>query len=300
MSGRRILGTLVIVAVAVALPVGASAMQEGRPAIFVTSLADTVALDGKCTLREAIQNHNAMSIPNADCKRGHAENLIKFPIAGTIFLTSELPVVQGTMKIEADDRITLDGSSQYRIIESTGRTHLILAEVTLTHGNASGDGGAVFMPDGRLELHHATLSYNTASGNGGAVYATGGRTSMFHSTFDHNTAVDGGGMAGQDITMLDTSFTNNHASEFGGGLQGFGLTMTDSTVSNNSAGTGFGGVLAGGNGVISHTLIEDNTAQQFAGIGIQEADGTQFTLHEDTIRNNNGQCNGAGLATAFY
>jgi parallel beta-helix repeat protein len=76
--------------------------------ITVTSTADTIALDGKITLREAITAANT-NLPSGDAPKGDAGlDVINFNIPGggvqTIILTSDLPPI--------GDPITLDGTSQ--------------------------------------------------------------------------------------------------------------------------------------------------------------------------------------------
>jgi len=55
-----------LAAITAALALGAGAASAG-PALVVNSLIDTTAVDGLCTLREAVENHNAMTsrIPTA-------------------------------------------------------------------------------------------------------------------------------------------------------------------------------------------------------------------------------------------
>ena len=59
--------------------------------LTVNSLADTVAIDGNCTLREAIQNANNDAATNADCAAGSGADTITFSVSGTITLGSILP-----------------------------------------------------------------------------------------------------------------------------------------------------------------------------------------------------------------
>ncbi|NJO18217.1 MAG: CSLREA domain-containing protein [Thioploca sp.] len=58
--------------------------------ITVNSTADTIADDGWCTLREAIENANNNNATHVDCVAGRGDDVIYFAINGVIKLKSEL------------------------------------------------------------------------------------------------------------------------------------------------------------------------------------------------------------------
>ncbi|MCB0121648.1 MAG: CSLREA domain-containing protein, partial [Caldilineaceae bacterium] len=81
---------------------------QARPAyaagITVDSAADTVATDGACTLREAINNANAdADTTSGDCAAGAGDDTITFGVSGTI--------VSGAPQyiIENNGKLTIDG-----------------------------------------------------------------------------------------------------------------------------------------------------------------------------------------------
>ena len=185
---------------AAALSLGAGSASAGK-ALVVTTLSDTTAADGLCTLREATENHNAQDQSNPDCGKGNKKDTITFGVSGKIFLTSELPAIEGTLTIDGANVITIDGSGADRIMETNGSTVLTLRNVTLAHGNTGGDGGGLFNL-GTATLDHTTFSNNTASGNGGGVYSPAGSLKILDSGFDHNSAgVNMGGVGGQNATV---------------------------------------------------------------------------------------------------
>ncbi len=117
----KILSALLIVLLAVvALPV-----TPARAATLeVTSIVDAVAVNGICTLREAIVNANNDAATNADCLAGTGNDTITFNIAiasPTITLGSVLPAITD------GDGLTIDGTN----LNAAG------GEVTLSGAGAS-------------------------------------------------------------------------------------------------------------------------------------------------------------------
>jgi CSLREA domain-containing protein len=297
----RIVAGLAAIGAAAALPLGAGAApaRSLSSTITVNSLADTVAANGLCTLREAIQNHNAKSQANADCAKGQSNNFIVFSVGGTIALAGELPAVQRKLTIDGGGAITIDGGSATRIMETADDANLRLRNVTLAHGAATGDGGGVLNANATLTLQNTVFSHNTATGFGGGVYSPGGSTKVISSVFDHNSAASAGGLGGIDVTIRDSVFNVNHASQYGGGLYTFILSMTDSVVVSNTADVAFGGLATGGRGKIEDSTVAFNTAPQGAGVTIQQAGATRFRLNTDVIIGNQAGCPGGGLVTFF-
>jgi hypothetical protein len=85
-----------------------------------------------------------------------------FSVSGTITLGSSLPAIQNEAEIDgagnfrlghaaAVSGITIDGANSFRIMTVNQNATLVLTQITLTHGNVAGDGGAIVnnacMPD---------------------------------------------------------------------------------------------------------------------------------------------------------
>src|SRR3954470_17174536 len=96
----------------------------------VDSLADTVALDGQCTLREAVMNHNAVSQVNPDCPKGKKNDRIAFSVAGSVVLGSELPALKWSLTITGGS-LTIDGGGVDRIMETTDGAKVVLQSIAL-------------------------------------------------------------------------------------------------------------------------------------------------------------------------
>lgn len=298
MRVRGLAGLLVAGFAAVFLvPFGASASSF---TITVDSLSDTVAVDGHCILREAIENHNAQGRPNVDCRKGHGTDRINFSLGGTIGLVGELPAVQRKLLIYGGSAVVVDGNATSRILETTDGANLTLANISLTNGSASGDGGALLNDaDAKVRLDHVAVTDSTATGSGGGVYSPAGRMTIKSSVFDGNSAVNAGGLGGLDLKISDSTFNDNDASQYGGAMYTFAISMTDSVVSNNTAGAGFGGLAAGGPGLLRRVVITGNSAPAAGGGGIQAAGGTRFVADAITVDDNTAACFGGGLVTFF-
>src|SRR5262249_5812513 len=74
--------------------------------------------EGKCTLREAINNANADGdTSNGDCTAGDGYDTITFQISGTITLSSVLPTITTGMTIDATlGNVTLDATQSFAIL----------------------------------------------------------------------------------------------------------------------------------------------------------------------------------------
>src|SRR2546426_294803 len=80
--------------------------------IVVNSLADTIANDGVCTLREAIDNANSNAATHADCTAGKGgANTITFSVSGTITLGSTLPTITSVLTLDGTGTdLSIDGN----------------------------------------------------------------------------------------------------------------------------------------------------------------------------------------------
>ena len=107
------------------------------------------------------------------------------------------------------------------------------------HGAAiSNDGGGVVTVD------QSTFSKNRSAGNGGGIYNGTGQVTITDSTFSENAAKDGGAIAsGGDLTVLDSVLSKNDADDWGGGVLNFNLggatiRRAPSARTRHSAGAG--------------------------------------------------------------
>jgi CSLREA domain-containing protein len=103
----------IILSLGVAMITPASAAATA-PSVTVTTLLDTnTAGDGKCSLREAVNNINTQSEKTmGDCATGVGTTNIDFSVSGTITLSMGVITLGGaeaSVEIEGGNTITLDG-----------------------------------------------------------------------------------------------------------------------------------------------------------------------------------------------
>ncbi|CAG1769616.1 partial putative outer membrane protein PmpB, partial [uncultured bacterium] len=194
-------------------------LAQAKPDAIITvnTLVDTVANDGVCSLREAIQSANA-GMPIGNCASGAGLDTIVITATGTIVLGSDLPaLVQDVVIVgPGPESLTISGNNAVRVISVTTGINVNLSEVTLANGNA-------------------------ASENGGAIYNRGTLT-ISHVTLVNNTAHLGGGISNLgSLNMTSTAVYNNSSSNVGGGIYNIGtLTVTNSALYSNTASNGGG------------------------------------------------------------
>jgi hypothetical protein len=279
--------------VALAAGAGAGAAVLIAPAaqaatFTVTNLSDD---DTDGTLRQTITNANAAA--------GDDTVVFQSGLSGTITLDparGDIPITDDGLEVQGPgpDGITISGANQSRIFDLYGfngqAEEVIVSGLTLSDGNADGDGGAI--KDGptsnpglpaQLTIDNAVLTGNTAS-DGGAVAVNG--------------SVDG-----TSLTITDSQITHNRASLSGGGLyaQKADLVVEGSTVSGNHAGfDGGGAYFAGKDGIGAGVTIESSTLSGNDANGRGGGGLTAFRwdapllIEDSTISGNSGRTVGGG------
>ncbi len=140
------------------------------------------------------------------------------------------------------------------------------------NGNDKG-GGAITSNAKSLTIINDTFINNyafrdTAStkGYGGAIYllSTADYTLIEDSTFDKNSAVNGGAIysEGKTTSIINCTFTNDHANKNGGAIHSSGenITIINSSFERNDAIYQGGAIDAEGNVVITNCNFTGNTA----------------------------------------
>lgn len=288
----------------------------------VDTFDDTVASDGFCSLREAIQEANNGG--NTDCagSPSAADDTITFSVSGTITLGSTLPAIAsastaGKLTIDGSRSIAISGDNNgdntgdVRVMVVNSGADLILQGVTITLGYDGGYGGGVYIhAGGRLTVNDSVFSYNrTANYGGGAYISPGGALTVNDSTFSNNTGISYGAGAGiynngGTLTVTNSIFSKNNAAREGGGIvnvAGGTLTVTGSTFSENSAGAfSSGGAIlsnsySGANTVmITNSTFISNSAPYASGGGIAFVNGGTLTVSDSTFSGNSA-ISGGGI-----
>ncbi|MEX0865980.1 MAG: choice-of-anchor Q domain-containing protein, partial [Pirellulales bacterium] len=286
-----------------AVTVGAPQPGVGDPELLVvTTLDDTVALDGFVSLREAILAINSNTTVG-DAVAGPSTNTIQFAVGlfdspGVIELTGGELRITDEVSILGPGRslLTIDAGFDSRVFRVKDFTDSVIdvsiSGLTLANGRQPDAGGAIFntenltLDDVRLlDSDHGSLPGVT---RGGAIY-TVGDLAISNSTIAGNSAMFGGGIfvdSGAVVTIVNSTISGNEATRDGGGIyvRNGSVSLTNSTISGNTAALAGGGIYQTSvNMVLTNVTVAFNEANQ--GGGIYSDFGTVTALN--TIISNN-------------
>ena len=270
---------------------------ELRNTLTVTTLDDELdagPIDpADLSLREAIAEANADSVDVIDFDPSLAD--------GTLSLTlGELAVSTPSLLIQGSDQ-TIDGQGNSRIFGVTGTGDVALSHLSLTDGQATGNGGAIdSQTTGTLTVNSSQITGNTASGSGGGISVTGtGNLTIQDSRLLANSSQQSGGAVGVDgsgnLGIAASDLSGNSASSRGGGLFAASnhTIISNSKFTGNNANFNGGGVhFLNGNASISDSRISGNTGNDGGGV---ESYYTNLTVSQSTISRNTATEDGGGI-----
>jgi CSLREA domain-containing protein/uncharacterized repeat protein (TIGR01451 family) len=267
----------------------------------------------ECTLREAIALANATLAPevNFDSAFFSAPRTITLT-AGELVSTQDLNINGPTAA-----QLVVSGNNASRILYASG-VDVSVSNVSLTGGNSLGSdspgvGGAILHSGGDLTLTDVVLSGNSCSvtGTGGALAVTFGTLVASRVSVTGNTCDNVGGayLQDADLTMVDSSLSNNSGAE-GEALRltttfaprptqirGSGnAQLTNVTISGNSTTDGNAAIrsepLAGlaVSLTLTNVTISGNTTANAGGHGAlwqRPSGGTHITTLHNTIVSGN-------------
>jgi CSLREA domain-containing protein len=182
----------------------------------VTTAADLVsAVDGKLSLREAINQANGTSAPDTILFAPGLEGK-------TLTLTGGELILRQDVTIDGDQdnngiEVTLSSGDVQRILRTSGAgTDVALHDLTLEHGAPSaGRGGAIFVGGGGLSLDGSTIQNNHNSyevnydphGQGGGIFAEAGSKIIISDSIvkGNYAGGDGGGIYAENGSILKLS-----------------------------------------------------------------------------------------------
>jgi predicted outer membrane repeat protein len=254
--------------------------------IHVTDPGDTIAVDGKVTLREAIDSANKNTNSNGDLI-GHvfgsygADTIVfDFTSAKTITLDNTANttglVISDQLTINGTSYgVTIDGAKSFRIFDTSATSYF--SYLTITNGSSSTDGAGVHINGSTsVTLTYCTVSNNHATGYGGGIWASNSVLAITHSTISGNTAGGSGGGVYSEVSA----------------------TMSSDTITDNYAGTGGGVCFVGGTLIMDTGTVGGNTATGYDGGGIflddTSGDDITTTYFDD---NNSTTGNGGAIST---
>lgn len=285
--------------------------------IVVGTEADIDAVDGVCSLREAILAANA-DLAHGDCPSGNGADRIEFDLSlpAVITLTEPLPAITAPLAIRGPggSQLAIDGDTLHRplTIDSPTDDGWVLVEgLSLTHGRTpAGDdfGGAAAVSAGEFVMFRRVRFIGNRAENGGgglSVWSgTASPTTVFvvECLFTANAAegpAGGGGFfatgEATELTIFRSVLLSNAAEHengpgAGGRATNVVLGLESTTISGNTANSGGGGLsLFSSTGstamvTIRNSTITDNSASADGlgagggGLGILSAVGTSVSL----------------------
>ena len=319
MSMRRSAGAAVVAALLVAAAVGASAVGAAG---FNVSCAS-----GGLGLVAAVNGANTAGGGTINLASGCTYSLTSANNTVPGLGANGLPVITAPITVNGGGGATIAGNnSNFRIIAISGSSDgsLMLNGITVTGGNASGQGpagfgGGIFNFAGTLQLNRSVVTGNAASSAGGGIASgtmgpgPGATLRLNNSEVSWNT-VPSSGMGGGGILSIagtldinNSTIDHNSASGGGGIASGNGngggpgsfITINNSVISDNSATggeeTGGAGISNGGTLQMNNTQVTGNDADGGIGGGLlnhatASLNNVSFTANSAAI--------GAGIANA--
>lgn len=293
--------------------------REVPATIVVTDLGDVVGVDGRVTLREAVQSVNAAAPVNADVSAVGSfgtDDRVTFAagLAGTITVSGSAINVLAPVAIVGPGAgaiaiTTPAGSPTNSLIsvglfaQFTGGT-VRFSGLTFTGGRATGAGGAIRSSNASLAVSDCVFTDNQANNFGGAISLNRFDLTVIDCVFRNNASLidDGGaiGAVGGRVSVSGSTFEGNAAgptNRNGGAVfvGGGELDIDRSRFTNNSAPNG-GAVFGAGVVRVSSTVVTGNTASG-AGGGVAVGPGSTLTLTDSTVSGNQARNGGGVYAT---
>ncbi len=268
----------------------ALASPEPQAELHVTTSNDAIALDGECSLREAVLSMN--SGVAGDCGPVATTSTIRldagfFGLGDAGDVDEPLPDANvGDLDILAPMKIIGAGADATVLASAGGDRHFevfasgVLIEGVRLFGGEQTAGGAIFNHGG-LTLRSSQLTGNTARAGGGGIFSDGTLLIERSTIGPENVAEagDGGGILNAGSLTIDTSTIAENRILRGDGPQGSGGGVASSAPSAQ---------------IRSSTIARNRTADQGGGLfGI-------FALSSSIISNNDegesdDDCSGATI-----
>jgi predicted outer membrane repeat protein len=298
--------------------------------IVVDSVDDVVAVDGACTLREAVANANTNTdTSGGDCASGEPgldEITFDAGLSGsTIMLASRIEILDDPLAIigPGADLLALDGTQSGILV-----AHAPLSLTGLRFQNAR---SSAVLAVQSLTVSHCTFAGNVASGRGGAIqawvapdggdYALSISDSLFIGnrveSFDRSLWLSGGAIflyrdfAPAEVMLTRNVFIDNQAPYAGGavsisaGWPGSVVVLDDNRFEGNRAAWGAGASVGGdhvtvrGDAYVGNTSDPDQLGASSGGGGggafLSALFGTAIVVEDAQFENNTTRGAGGGL-----
>ncbi len=304
-AAARRTATAFLLALALGLPASATTYT-------ITATHDGVAVDGDCTLREALQAAQTNLAVN-ECPAGGGADTIVLQTVGTyVFNQGQASWSAATLTIRgatgnpANHVINLDTSNRFLEVNSAV---LVVEGLTLAHGNALSatpvEGGCLALSSSELALRDVVFSACTAARAGG----------LYYSAFSpHNLLLERVRFE-FDMATSTASFPNPFAGAAYLSVSDANAVLTDVTFDNNeaqatlAAASASGGALvldaSGSAQVVARRLTVSNNLAlgpgggNYAGVDASLLDQAQLTLL-DSLFDTNGLPSPTGQTAAAF
>ncbi len=255
--------------------------------------ADTITLTANITLTAVDNNDDFVDSGDPDGANG-------------------LPLITSEITIQSDGttRTIARGTSapDFRIFAITTGGDLTLRDLTLQNGSAiassvsifDNDGGAIQIFDATLTIIDSTFLDNSANGAGGVIYMSSSTAIIDNSTFTDNSADFGGALfnLSDTVTITDSLFSNNSATVGDGGAiaNNAQMTINNTTFTENSAGDG-GAIFTNGTMTVNGSTFLDNSATGSSGPTTGRGGAIYnlrtLTVNDSLLSDNSAQSGGA-------
>ena len=213
------------------------------------------------------------------------------------------PGMNLTMVGDGIGETMLDGTDSTRLINANpaggndGGGTLTLRDLSIEDADTETefDNGGAVNADG-LSLTRVSISGSDGAYNGGALYAEGNVT-IADSTFTDNDTSEYGAVlyswnSARTVTISNSVFVGNTAGQVGGAINATTVTVTGSTFTDNDAdGSSGGGAILAYTATVTDSTFTNNTADSYGGAisaYITTATGSSFT---DNTANSGGAIN---------
>ncbi|HNK63404.1 MAG TPA: choice-of-anchor Q domain-containing protein [Anaerolineales bacterium] len=282
--------------------------------ITVTTAGDAIAMDGQCSLREAVIAANTNTASN-ECPAGSGADTIVFspdltqPIVLTLIGANEDNAATGdldltgvlTIQGSGAEQTIIDGNGTDRVFEVRPGANVTLTGLTIRNGNASsGDGGGILIsgsqPTSKLSLAGVFILGNTATSGGGIqVLGNGASASIQNTTIRSNIAMAaGGGISNTGVLTVTGSTLYQNQATSGGGINhaGFSMNLTNVTISANNASDNGGGLYNRADAILLNVTIAGNSANGPSTGGNIFIDQSSLSIKNSIVANANvdGNC----------
>lgn len=200
-------------------------------------------------------------------------------------LKNEVNIGSTNGSLTISNNVTTNNGDGGAVYISYGNVNMLSGELTFNEAN---NGGAIIVENGQFFMAGGSISNNISTNNGGAVYVSNGNFTMQGGDLCNNTSIDGGAVyiSGGQVDIYNGVFDGNRASRNGGAIYvntdsvDVTINIYDGSIINNKADNHGGAIGANASGVYGITL----------NIGDKECKGNNLSKHEDytcpVIKNN--------------